>query len=94
MILLVLALVLLGLGWNFGFISGTAALVDATTIQERAKTQGTVDVLIALGGASGGALSGMVVAQSSYETLSMSGAVLSLLLIPILLWSRSQKKKN
>lgn len=46
MALLVLALALLGLGWNFGLISGTAAIVDATTPQSRAKTQGAVDVLI------------------------------------------------
>ncbi|MDR6884061.1 MFS transporter [Bacillus sp. 3255] len=87
-VLLVLALALLGLGWNFGLISGTAAIVDATTPQIRAKTQGTVDVLIALAGASGGALSGMVVAQSSYSTLSLAGGFLSLLLIPVVLWSR------
>ncbi|MBB6730843.1 MFS transporter [Cohnella zeiphila] len=89
--LLVLALVLLGLGWNFGFISGTSAIVDATPPQIRAKTQGTVDVLIALGGASGGALSGMVVAQSSYAALSLAGSVLSLLLIPVVVWSRRKR---
>ncbi|MFC4304311.1 MFS transporter [Cohnella boryungensis] len=89
--LLVLALALLGLGWNFGMISGTAAIVDATPQQVRAKTQGTVDVLIALGGASGGALSGMVVAQSSYTTLSLAGAFLSLLLIPVVVWFRTKK---
>ncbi|AZN43807.1 MFS transporter [Paenibacillus albus] len=88
MVLLVLALALLGLGWNFGLISGTAAIVDATTPETRAKTQGTVDVLIALAGASGGALSGMVVAQSSYSTLSLAGGFLALLLIPVVLWSR------
>lgn len=88
--LLILALALLGLGWNFGLISGTAAIVDATTPQIRAKTQGTVDVLIALSGASGGALSGMVVTQSSYSTLALAGGFLSLLLIPIVLWSRKK----
>ncbi|MBB3113378.1 MFS family permease [Paenibacillus phyllosphaerae] len=88
MVLLILALALLGLGWNFGLISGTAAIVDATTPATRAKTQGTVDVLIALAGASGGALSGMVVAHSSYSTLSLAGGFLALLLIPVVLWSR------
>ncbi|MEJ8305140.1 MFS transporter [Saccharibacillus sacchari] len=88
MTLLILALALLGLGWNFGLISGTAAIVDATTPENRAKTQGTVDVLIALAGASGGALSGMVVAHYSYSVLSLGGAVLALLLIPVVLWSR------
>lgn len=81
--LLTLALALLGLGWNFGLISGTAAVVEATPSNVRAKTQGTVDVLIALSRASGGALSGMVVAHSSYHILSLIGSVLSLFLIPV-----------
>nr|WP_307150350.1 MFS transporter [Robertmurraya andreesenii] len=87
-ILLVIALSLLGLGWNFGLISGTALIVDSTKISTRAKTQGTVDILIALSGASGGALSGMVVAGSSFETLSLAGGILSLILIPVVTWSR------
>lgn len=91
MVFLVLALALLGLGWNFGLISGTTAIVEATPPQIRAKTQGTVDVLIALSGASGGALSGMVVAHTSYSTLSLAGGFLALLLIPVVLWSRKME---
>ncbi len=89
MMVLIIALALLGLGWNFGLISGTAILVDATTPSTRAKTQGSVDVLIALSGALGGGLSGMVVVHSSYATLSIAGAVLALLLIPFVLWAGS-----
>ncbi|MED4689898.1 MFS transporter [Peribacillus frigoritolerans] len=92
MILLVIALSLLGLGWNFGLISGTALIVDSTDTSNRAKTQGTVDVLIALSGASGGALSGMIVAGSSYTALSFIGGLLSLLLIPVVIWSRGSGK--
>ncbi|MEI2470909.1 MFS transporter [Peribacillus frigoritolerans] len=91
MILLVIALSLLGLGWNFGLISGTALIVDSTDTSNRAKTQGTVDVLIALSGASGGALSGMIVAGSSYTALSFIGGLLSLLLIPVVIWSRGSE---
>jgi MFS family permease len=87
-----IALILLGLGWNFGLISGTAILVDATHPSNRAKTQGTVDVLVALSGASGGALSGIVVAYSSFAALSLGGGILSLVLIPIVIWS--MKKTN
>lgn len=85
---LVIALALLGLGWNFGLISGTAMLVDATTPANRAQTQGAVDVLIALSGATGGALSGVVVAGSSFAVLSLGGGILALLLIPVVVWSR------
>ena len=91
MILLVIALSLLGLGWNFGFISGTAQIVDSTEPSTRAKTQGTLDVFIALAGASGGVVSGMVVANTSYATLSLSGGHLSLVLIPIIIWARRSK---
>lgn len=90
MVLLVIALSLLGLGWNFGLISGTALIVDSTDSATRAKTQGTVDVLIALSGAAGGALSGMIVAGSSYLALSFTGGILSLLLIPVVVWSRGR----
>jgi MFS family permease len=87
--LLTLGLVLLGLGWNFGLISGTALIVDSTPVETRAQTQGSVDVLIALSGAGGGALSGMVVDASSYAVLSLAGGFLSLLLIPVVAWHRS-----
>ncbi|WP_458352648.1 MFS transporter [Peribacillus frigoritolerans] len=92
-VVLITALALLGLGWNFGLISGTAILVDATPPTTRAKTQGSVDVLIALSGALGGGLSGMVVAHSSYATLSIAGAVLSLLLIPFVFWAGINQSK-
>ncbi|MGG1320591.1 MFS transporter [Priestia megaterium] len=92
--LLILALVLLGLGWNFGLISGTALIIDSTHPSVRAKTQGSVDVLFALSGAAGGGISGMVVAHSSYAALSLSGAILSLVLIPVVVWSRKSPSKE
>ncbi|MET0960662.1 MAG: MFS transporter [Psychrobacillus psychrotolerans] len=94
LIVLILALVLLGLGWNFGLISGTALIVDSTKLSNRAKTQGTVDVLVALVGVSGGGLSGIIVAQTSYAILSLVGGFLSLLLIPVVVWSRNQSQKD
>ncbi|WP_047986458.1 MFS transporter [Ornithinibacillus californiensis] len=84
--MLTIALILLGLGWNFGLISGTALIVDGTTPANRAKVQGTVDVLIALSGAAGGALSGMVVAGSSFATLSIGSGIISMLLVPVILY--------
>ncbi len=81
----VTALVLLGLGWNFGLISGTAMLVDATPANTRAKSQGSVDVWISLAGAIGGGLSGVIVAQASYMTLTLSGALLAVSIIPVVI---------
>jgi MFS family permease len=93
MLVLTIALALLGLGWNFGLISGTALIIDATNPANRAKTQGTVDVLIALSGVTGSSLSGVIVAQSNYATLSLAGGALSLLLIPVVVWSKRKRKE-
>lgn len=90
---LIVALALLGLGWNFGLISGTTLLVDSTHPSTRAKTQGTVDVLVALAGATGGGISGMVMAQSSYAVMSLGGGFLALILIPVVLWSTKKTVK-
>ncbi|WP_374929488.1 MFS transporter [Kytococcus sedentarius] len=81
---IVAALVLLGLGWNLGLISGTALVVDGTVPANRARTQGTIDVLIALAGAAGGAFSGIVVAASSFAGLSLLGAALAVAVVPML----------
>ena len=89
---MITSLALLGLGWNFGLISGTALIVDSTNLSNRAKTQGKLDVLVALAGASGAGLSGMVVAQTSYATLSLAGGFLSILLIPVVIQSIKHSK--
>lgn len=93
-LLLTVALMLLGLGWNFGLISGTAIVIDSTTIQKRAKTQGTIDVGVAIGGSVGSLLSSVIVAFSSYAVLGFMGAYLSLLLLPLILWASIKKRKN
>lgn len=43
------ALIVLGVGWNFGFIGATNMLASAVSADERAVVQGTNDTLIALG---------------------------------------------
>lgn len=83
--LLIIALILLGVGWNFGLIAGTSMVVDGTVLANRARTQGAIDVFIALSGAAGGALSGVVMAGSSYEVLSFGSGVLSFVVIALLL---------
>jgi len=86
--LIALGLSLLGLGWNFGLISGTTMIVQSTSLDIRAKIQGKVDVFIALSGAAGGALSGVIVAQSNFMTLGVIGGLLSLIILPLLKFKR------
>ncbi|MFC9878423.1 MFS transporter [Streptomyces libani] len=81
------ALVLLGIGWNFGLISGTAIVTDALPPARRASAQGLVDVGIALAGAAGGMSSGLVVVVGGYPTLALAGGVLALAVVPVVAWS-------
>ncbi len=92
LVLLIVALSLLGLGWNLGLISGTAIIVDSTVPSNRAKIQGSIDVLISLSGAASGFIAGIVVSHSSYMALSLGGGVLALILLPIIMWSNFNKK--
>ena len=89
---LTVALILLGLGWKFGLISGTTIIVDSTNLKSRAKTQGSVDVWVALGGTAGSLLSGVIVAYSSYMMLGLLGTYLALLIIPIIVWAQLKEK--
>jgi MFS family permease len=91
-LVLAIALGLLGLGWNFGLVSGTAMVTDSTVLETRAKTQGAVDVTVALSGASGGIMSGIVVATTSYTVLSLAGGALALALIPIIVMVQTNAK--
>ncbi|MFC9239840.1 MFS transporter [Streptomyces decoyicus] len=81
------ALVLLGIGWNFGLVSGTALVTDALPPARRASAQGLVDVGIALAGATGGMASGLVVVLGGYPTLALAGGILALAVLPVLAWS-------
>ncbi|GAA4931046.1 hypothetical protein GCM10023224_08640 [Streptomonospora halophila] len=80
------ALALLGLGWNFGLVAGTAMVTDAADAATRARTQGAVDVGVALAGASGGMLSGIVVAAAGFPVLAVGGGVLALAIVPFAAW--------
>ena len=71
------ALIILGVGWNFGFIGGTSLLAEALTPEERPAVQGANDTLIALASTVCAFASGAIV--TAYGWL-----ILSLLVLPIL----------
>jgi MFS family permease len=81
---LAVALGLLGLGWSLGLVSGTAMLTSALPVATRARTQGSVDLAVALAGAAGGMGSGFVVASTSYSVLALGGGLLALALLPVI----------
>ena len=62
--------------------------------RSRARTQGALDVLVALAGAGGGALSGWVVAGTRFATLALGGGLLALLLVPVVAWSTAVTRRS
>ncbi|MFE7311724.1 MFS transporter [Streptomyces sp. NPDC057555] len=90
-VLLALALALLGLGWNFGLVAGTAIIADTVPLETRAKTQGMVDVAIAIAGATGGLASGLVVAAASFPVLALTGGIIALAVLPAIAASAKRR---
>jgi MFS family permease len=83
---LIIGLFLLGVGWNFGFVAGSSLLQEGLPIVNRLKIQGFADSITWIGGAVAAGISGLIVAGTSYMTLALIGAVLSLIpLIPLYL---------
>ncbi|WP_447041015.1 MFS transporter [Streptomyces sp. DSM 118878] len=80
--LITLALVLLGVGWSLGLITGTAIVTNSTVLATRAKVQGLVDVAIAVAGAVGGLVSGIVVAFAGYPVLAVLSGILAFAAAP------------
>ena len=78
------ALALLGLGWSLGLVSGTAMLTAALPLATRARTQGTVDLWVAVAGAVGGMASGVVVASAGYGTLALAGGLIAAAVVSII----------
>ena len=88
---LAVALFLLGLGWNFCFVGGSALLSDQLSPAERSRTQGMNDLLVGLASATGSLGSGFVFAASSYTVIALVAGVLALVpLMMSLFWIRSK----
>nr|WP_083678435.1 MFS transporter [Nocardiopsis sp. CNR-923] len=73
-----LGLVLLGLGWSFGLVSGSTLLAESVSDEARPRVQGLSDLLMNLGGASAGAVSGVVLTQAGFGGLNLFAALFTL----------------
>lgn len=65
------ALILLGLGWNFGYIGATKLLADSLAPNERSAVQGTNDTLIALASTLAAFGSGAMLSAFSWTALCL-----------------------
>ncbi len=88
------ALFLLGLGWNFCYVAGSAMLSSALTQQEKAKTQGLNDLLIGLTAATSSFVGGPLFGYYGYTAIGLIGAALCIGLMMLVLWYRSSERTS
>ncbi|HLS00393.1 MAG TPA: MFS transporter, partial [Beutenbergiaceae bacterium] len=79
---LVIALILLGIGWNVGLVSGSTLVVHGTQPDTRAATQGSIDVWYQIFGAGAGVFSGVLMSAAGFGVLAVIGGVLALIILP------------
>ncbi len=74
--LLVVSLFLLGLGWNFGFVAGSAYLTESAPPGYAVPLQGLADTMVWTSGATASLSSGFLLEASGYAALNVVGAAL------------------
>ena len=91
---LFIALFLLGVGWNLGFVAGSALLTEGLDGAERTSLQGATDAMIWSSAAAAALGSGIVVAAASYTALGLLGAALIALPIAAMVRGRSSLRRS
>ncbi len=88
---LAVSLFLLGLGWNFCFVGGSALLADQLSPAERARTQGVNDLFVGLASATASLGSGFIFAATNYTVIALLAGILSLVpLGMVIVWMRKR----
>ena len=83
---LIVALFLLGLGWNFAYVAGSALLADQLSPTERAKTQGVNDLLLNLASAASQLASGVVYAGGGFGVMGLAAAAAAVVPLTLAIW--------
>jgi MFS family permease len=88
------ALFLLGLGWNFCYVGGSTLLADQLSPLERARTQGTNDLLVGLASAIGSLSSGFIFAALGYNVMAYVSAIFSVIPFAVaFLWMQRNARR-
>jgi len=86
-LLLGLGMFLIGLGWNLGFVAGSALLTDSVNFVERPRVQGLADMCMGVSAAVGSLASGPILESHGYPMLNFS--VVLLVVFPLaMVWLR------
>ncbi|WP_101846046.1 MFS transporter [Zhihengliuella sp. ISTPL4] len=86
------ALILLGLGWSAATVAGAALLTEASAPEVRTRRQGRSDSLMSLSAAAGSVLAGIVLSNFQYAGLGIAASVLVLAIVALSPLARSRAR--
>lgn len=86
------ALILLGLGWSAATVAGAALLTEASAPEVRTRRQGRSDSLMSLSAAAGSVLAGVVLSNFQYAGLGIAASVLVLAIVALSPLARSSAR--
>lgn len=81
---MLLAMFLVGYGWNMCFVAGSALLIDGLLPHERGRTQGAGDALAAVAAATGSLATGPVFSAGGMNWVGVAALAGSLVLVTVL----------
>lgn len=74
-------LYLLGLGWSFGIVAGSALLTESVDVEDRVAVQGAADMGTQIASGAGAIASGFVVDMAGFHILSLIGMAAAIALV-------------
>ena len=88
-----LALVLLGIGWNFGFIGGTALVTETYRPEEREKVQAVNDFIVFAVVAVASFSAGQTLIIGGWDVINIAVIPIALTFLGTLFWRMSRRPK-
>lgn len=86
------ALILLGLGWSAATVAGAALLTEASAPELRTRRQGRSDSLMSLSAAAGSVLAGVILSNFQYAGLGIAAFVLVIVIVALSPLARSSTR--
>ncbi|MFJ4997259.1 MFS transporter [Microbacterium sp. NPDC088619] len=86
----IVALILLGLGWSAATVAGAALLTESSAPEIRTRRQGRSDSLMSLSAAAGAVLAGVVLANFQYAGLGIAASVIVIAIVVLSPLGRSR----
>jgi len=84
------ALILLGLGWSAATVAGAALLTEASAPELRTRRQGRSDSLMSFSAAAGSVLAGIVLSNFQYAGLGIAASALVVAIVVLAPLGRSR----